>query len=227
MAKKKQSFKDLCYILWEYYRWLILVITILIIFLTTFIGIQLTKKTDAFSAFVINGYQHNQSDELISRFADFAQIDTNKSQISIECILIGEDNQADSYAVAQTIAALAASARLDTVIMDTTLFSAYAHEGIFFNLEDCLTSEQIDALSGKLYYVEKEQGQGLQSHGDLIISKDPNNFSSPIPIGIDISDSKRFSDTFLYPNNDFCLGIVSSSNHIDNSVKFIEYLLLE
>ncbi len=46
MAKKKHSFKDLCYILWEYYRWLILVITILIIFLTTFIGIQLTKKTD-------------------------------------------------------------------------------------------------------------------------------------------------------------------------------------
>lgn len=227
MARRKYSLKEIRYILWEYYRWLILVVGLLIIFLITFFGIQLTKKTDAFNAFVVNGYLYNEENDFVDQFAESAQIDTDKYQISIECLQIGESYDEASLVATQTIAAFTASQRLDLAVMDIQSYAAYAQEGLFADLRNVLSADQLDTLTGYFYYIEASHPQSPQQAGNTIISKDPSVFSSPIPIGIDITSFERFTDVYFYPENNCCLGIVASSTRKDNSAKFIDFIITE
>lgn len=228
MAKKKRSFKEIHYILWEYYRWHILVIGLLIIFCISFFEIQLTKKTDVFTAFVVNGY-YNENIDYTTQFSEYAQIDTSKNQVSIECLQIGEAYGEQSYTSIQKIATFSASQRLDLAIMDLPLFTAYAYEGLFTDLRTCLSVELLRALAENLYYIDRINMYSSQqiANTPAIISKDPSTFTDPVPIGIDVTSFEGFTNAYFFPDNDCCLGIVDSSANKDYSEKFIHFLTSE
>lgn len=219
----KKSAKEIGYILWEYYRWHILIAALIVVFVISFSFFQRNKPSDTFTIFIVNGY----SNDLAEQFSDHVTIEASQTEILVEHLFITENISEESYASMQKISAYAASQQLDVATMDFPLFSAYAQEGLFADLRTCLSTDILSSLEGTLYYTEASVFTASQQGGytQALVSKDASIFSAPVPIGIDCSESLQFKTKIDYSDSTPCIGIISSSEHKELAVELIEYLV--
>lgn len=234
---KGQSFKKKFSYFWTYYKWYVLGGILAIVVITGVVRDYMSKKDDALYGILVNGYLAGDEDAFAQSFADYAGIDTEKYAVSFNATLRMYDRIDEStMSASQFITVYSAAQDLDIAIMDPVRFQRYSYGALFLDLRSVLSSEMLARLEDKLYYVDLTVVNEIeylednnQSTEDVFLPDPhkPEEMDNPIPVGIDISGCKSFTDTYYYEDSTCYASIIVNSKRKDTAVKFLEFLFAE
>lgn len=206
---KAMSFQDKLWYIWEYYKFHIIGLVILIGVGSSIISTVYKNSFEtALYCVVINNRtsETGNDEELIKHLEEYMGL-TEKQQVSWDSSMFvsyGEAASEFSYATMAKISALVAAQDLDVMISDEENFLHYASMNAFMNLEQLLPADLYEKIKDRAYYAKDESGQsfiyGINLEGTTF-AKEANLALDP-PI----------------------LGILSNSNRTDNSLLLLRYI---
>ncbi len=146
-----------------YYKWpTVAVIAVLVIGISLIRSI-LSNKPAAVNAMFLNGSNTDltySTDWIENDFIQYAGIDTGKYSVTIDTSSYITPGGAQSQVEAATsmkIMAYSAAKDLDVLTSDPYNFHNYARSGMFTDLRDVLSEEQIEKYSPYFYYIDGKE----------------------------------------------------------------------
>lgn len=234
---KNQPFKKRLEYFWTYYKWHVLGGLFAAMVVIMLIHDLLGKTEDVLYGVLLNANSTKIEETLADDFAAYLGIDTDKYSVVFNSGLrMSEQFDANSIDASEFLSVYIATGDLDITVMDPYNFRKYAYTNTYKDLRDCLDDKMLDFFSDKLYYVDlalvKEVEARSQAHlsvEDLVFPdpSHPEEMTDPIPVGIDIGCSSRFTDAYYYQSEQIYLGIVMNSDSADIAVRFLEFLFAE
>lgn len=205
---KDMSLKDKVWYIWEYYKFHILGVLI-VIGIFWVIGTSIYRST--FDSTLYCMYINNRSegelntDVLTEDFHDYMGF-TDKQLINTESAFLsyGDNTSEFSYASMAKISALVASNELDVMIGDEENFDHYASMGAYADLEELLPADLLDVVKDRLVYAADESG-----------------VSRACGVTVDGTEFAEKSNLTLSPA---VLGVISNSRNTDNCIALIRYI---
>lgn len=235
---KNADFKTKVKYFWDYYKWHSLIVVIAIVFVITLIYNIMTRKEDALFAAMLNctvldDYQAFVFEEDYKKYID---LDTKKYDIQIETTL--DFNQSAVHEVnmsaSQRLFVYISTGELDVILGGSDIFPQQANQGIFCDLREILSAEQLEKYEPYFYYVDQtivDEWYEISSTYDLEAEypdmpepTKPEEMDNPIPVGLFVTDSTRFDNLYYFGEGYCAIGVMVNAPHPENSVKFIDYL---
>ena len=221
---------------WYYYKWRVLAVVGVILFISSFAYQQATKKDTAFYVAMVNTGVVADSTEYIQEFADYAGIDLENNAIYLDTTFI---ISADTYdeTSANSIEKLniySAAADLDIMITDTGSFRDFAHGSNFYDLRDILSEEQLEKYEPYFYYVDREVVLAIEESYESWDSTyvpvyadptKPENMADPVPVGIYLDNIDALSKYYYFIGEDIVIGVYSNTERLDTVFQYIDFLM--
>lgn len=193
-----------------YYKWHVIIGTVVAVLLTSFIVQIVTKKDTALQVAFINGFPNIETSDFMADFASFAELDESKEEALLDASFYINTDSTTMYdeQYAEKIFIMSSAGALDVCIVDESYFPTLAEGGFLLDLSEVLTKEELTELKDKLFYHDS-----------------PNNMYEGVqPVGIEVSDAIRLVSTESFPNSKAYFCIVMNTEHLDHSLKFLDYL---
>ncbi|MBR1876447.1 MAG: hypothetical protein IJ805_05015 [Lachnospiraceae bacterium] len=211
-----------------YYKWHIIIIAALVIFLGSFVHGMLTEKETVFHLTVINSnVTALDSPPLIS---DFSQKDgsfnPDKEEMSAEYLTMDLSyTDVTTMSTDQKLIAMIAAGSIDGMIAPEDVINKYVPMGAYRDLRELLTENELSGLEEKgfkIHYADYKESEG--------------NSITHVPVGIYISDSPVIKSGFQSnsgekipyyessPKSEPIYTVMINSSHADRAVDFIRYL---
>lgn len=243
---KDKPFKEKVKYFWKYYKIHTIITIGVLLFVFSLVHSIANKKTNVFLCFTINSY--GLDSEVISQsFADYAGIDTAKYDCFISTSYSLQPKLTDTYALtaSQAIDVQIASGSLDAMMVDSACFYEYALQSYFVDLRDVLSDADLEKYEPYFYYVDMADYEKAMENADEfgpdyskvtslttmeerneegLTHKDPSSMTDPIPVGLFINESNFVSNTECYSNCIAVIGIPASSQHINTTIDFINFM---
>lgn len=192
---------------WDYYKIHTLVAVLLIVFASNLIYTIATRKDSVLDVALVNTFLKEEldSEAVAADFALYARIDTAKYEVTIDPDLYVDYEGTDQYSYAnlQKLTAMAAGGTLDIILANDDYIDHNLNAGIFTDLHDFFTEEE------------------LAQYEDRLIYREIAEYEEAIPIGIDVRDSKYLISDRIPAW--FCP--VATCRNQENAKLFLEYLL--
>ncbi|MDO5382759.1 MAG: hypothetical protein Q4F06_08615 [Eubacteriales bacterium] len=218
IREQKGKFKTLTFsqkvqYIWEYYRFIILAVIITVCVVVSFIvAFNRNNYETVFNVAVCDGKMTGydaQSDDFTTEFTKYLGIDGKKKQVFFDYNynLIQENPMDSDPAISyEKIYILAQTRGLDGYICnyDCVDYFCTKNDCFFYDLNELLNKEELEALSDKLIYHTLSDG-------------------TEVPVAVDIREAPNVKDTNLTSDHP-CYGIVQSTKYAENAVDFIRYL---
>lgn len=235
---KNGSFKQKWQYFWDYYKWHVICGAFIIVLLVIFIRDILNNKDFAFHGFFINTREnHGVSELFLADFIQLAELDTENYAVVIdsdESIIKGAYDEITSAAHHQLTISIMAE-EVDFVAMDEDTFSQYASTATYFDMREILSEEQIAKFEPYFYYVDMADVRKIEesrkhASANVYPGKEydhttPEGQEDPVPIAIYIHGSEKLTAAYDFYCEPVVLGIPLNTQHLDTSLKFIEYIL--
>lgn len=246
---KDKPFKYKLGYFWDYYKGVCLGIIIAIIVIVSIVRTVASYRDYALCVIMVNTEPITADEAAIewkSDLEDQLNVDTDKYQVYIDTsISIGGGANANvEYAAMQKLTAYLTSATIDVFIADTSIFEEYCQNGNLFDLRDVFSEEELEAMSGMIYYTDAATFEDYDDITNIRVSEDqsayvvdhhdPDSMKDPIPMGIFISEDSRIGRSGVYDNlkefSDYqgypaepVMGIVLNTTHYDSAVETLRY----
>ena len=234
-AMKDKPFKEKLSYFWDYYGIKTICILIAVAVVISFIVSIVTQKESAYLGVFFGANPTGSSSAFLEEFSQFAQIDRETYDVTIQTSLdIRMDQQVtdETYQAMQSFAAMVAASMVDNFAADKDLFLYYCYLGYTTDLRTVLTAEQLEKLAGSLHYVdgkllqEQENAEeGLTfDYGECPDSKKPELMEDPIPVGIDVSAAtEAFQESYTFANEQTVIGICIGSARQETALRFLHF----
>lgn len=235
-ALKHGTPKEKLLYFWYYYKWhtigIIAVIAVVVSFICEVIG----QKEDLFYAAVLNSLELDGAEAHQQGFADYAGIDTNKYSVSFDNTMYISFTTMDETSMTSTekLMVYIAAAQLDVIIAGEDIFEHYADGDTFYDLRDILSEEQLTKYEPYFYYVDRplveqiaEAERNLDNTFDPEIPDPtkPELMEDPIPVGIFVDSCEELASGYYNTEQDrTVLGVLQNVPHLENTLKYIDYL---
>ena len=216
--KKKLEF------IWDYYKWPILIALFVVISVISTVISLANEKEVVLSGYLFDSYYTTDQDEPFADFPNYAKLDhkTETADFYANLTLYGmyaETSQQffSSIAAGHTDFAVAAP--------ETFLRLSYDSFKYFYDLREIMTSDQLEKLSDRLFYVDASMLDQLNGQGTIQLPDHdkPETMKDPVPIGIDIRGGRGVDALYLGEKPVF-LTVVNNAPHLDMTLQFLEYL---
>jgi len=220
---KNAGFKAKLGYFWDYYKVHTFAAICLVIFLVTMIYGNLTKKDTVFYAALV--HCSDVSEEATSAFREnfiaYSGIDLNKHEIQL--------NSNPSQLMLSM-----ATAQVDVIVSGSEEFSEEAALNTFYDLREIMTEEQLAKYEPYFYYADQtvlDARKNLPETDDFATSyppmpdpSKPEEMEEPVPVGLFVTDCTVLSEAYDFGNDYVAIGVVGNAPHIENALKFIDYL---
>ncbi len=234
IRKQQEKLKDMTikekigYVIY-YYKWHIIIVSALIIFLISFIHGYVTQKEEAFFIEVINSsVPSTEYPDLISAFEDTAEnYDPARQKMTADYSYIDLVNT-DYLSMTndQKVVAMLTAGTIDAMIAPPDVTDKYIATECFCDLREVLPKDLLNRLSdeGYEFYYDKS-------------SKNNTSDESGVPIGVIISDTPVIKSGYIDNNgihqtyytvteNSYPIySVMFNSAHRDRAVDYLYYLL--
>jgi len=194
---KNADFKTKLGYFLDYYKVHTFIIIGILIFLIAMICGNLTKKDIVFNAALV--HCSDVSEEATSAFFEnyiaYAGIDLNKHEVKINCN-------------PSRLMLDMAAAQVDVVVSGSERFAEDAALNSFYDLREIMTEEQLAKYEPYFYYYPAI----------------PEEMEQPVPVGLFVTDCTVLTETYHFDEDYVVIGIVGNAPHIENALKFIDYL---
>ena len=227
---------------WDYYKWHTIIIIIVVCAIISITYNIVTQKDKALSGILLNAYEYdmeNPETNLVDEFIELANIDTSEYEVVLNTGLsyLPEDAEGGSsynYSTSQVITAQSGAGELDFVAGPHSSIKDWAYKGLFVDLRDILTDEQLAIFEPYFLYIDMDVIEKRQEAWDKMEDATaiviPENLSSedmakPVPVMIDMTKSQKLLDAYGYDIENLAIGVVSKTSNVENTLTFLEYLL--
>lgn len=228
---KDKPLKDKLIHILTYYWAPILGVICLISIAVSWIGNAMFQKDLVLAGYIVNGTNNSSyTGNLPQEFMQHQQIDSSKYDVRLitNAYYSNTDISQGSIQILESIVVQIAAGDLDFIVTDSTTFptlSAY-----YADLREVFTEEQLEKYRSRFVYVEKEElDRLLDSTFDtaVILPKyyeDATNLKDPIPLGIRLPESCRFTQAYQFNKGNVTLGIVESTSRIEQLIAFLDFI---
>lgn len=245
---KNMTFKERLAYFWYYYKIHTIAVIAILIFGGMLIHDITSSKDYCFYGVMLNSILLSE-DKLETTFAEYADLDTQTYDCTIDTSsTLSYDTMTEfDMATAQRLIALVQTKDLDAVVFDSVIYNNYASNGMFLDLRDFLTEQELSAYEGRIYYVDQaeidaadedanyenaglisdQEGAALtqedvQAEADS--HKDPQSMKDPIPVGIFMKDSPFAVKSNAYGDKEPVFGVSATTLRLDTARKYLEFL---
>ena len=236
-ALKNAGFKKRASYFIYYYKWYVIVAVLVLIAVISFIYQLATKKENAFYAVFMNSVESEEAAQRFQQnFNEYAGIDTQEFETVFDTsITIDEDNSmmADvTMTSTQKLMVYVAAAEIDVLLSDSASIEKYANSSSFYDMREILTEEQLSRYEPYFYYVDMAVVRELEEAQDNLDTeyqavfpapKKPEEMEEPVPVGLYV-DSTKLEDAYYFPEGELVLGVYANAPHLEQTLKFIDYL---
>ncbi len=228
---------------WDYYKWHTIISVALIIGIISFVHNLITKTDPVLSGIMLNSYSKDvaATNDLIDDFIKLRDIDTKEYHVSINTGL-SYSNEEDgtsaqlNYSTDQVITARNMAEDLDFLTGDLASMTQYAYRGLFVDLRDHMTEEELAFYEPYLLYIDMDIILQIQEASERFESTDsitypdchnPEEMKDPVPVMIDVSSCQRLTDIYEYEelSKDLSFGICSNAVNKENTLIFLDYVM--
>ena len=219
-----------------YYKGAVFAVLVIGIIAAVWIHDTVTAKDSAFYAAMVNVSPIEEANDFENAFASYSGIDTDQYELTMDTALPLSYEKMDqmSMNVSQKLFAMLSTGHVDVMVADLKCFENYAGQGIFYDLRDILTEEQLAAYQPYLYYVDQKTLDALKSEDDQLGSSSnikipdpskPDNMAEPVPVGIFIGEGDCLSDYYYFDEDGAALGIPCNTKQLDHAIDFLLFIL--
>lgn len=235
LHKEKLKFKHLhekakILYIWDYYKFPIVILCIVIYILGFTIYRNFTQKSVLLSAALVNvAPDDSLMEQLRNGYITTQDIDSSQYEVRLYTGLYLTNNENDpnheyTYASRMKILGAIDSEALDIVFMNKEAFDAFAQNGYLCNLDELL-SKTDEKLYQKLSKYLQTNMVILEDNSMDLYFDDSITYSAKTeeyPMALDISQFPCIKNANM--NGNIYLGIITNSPHISESVNYIDYL---
>jgi flagellar basal body-associated protein FliL len=215
MTFKELSFKKKLEHIWEYYRWIILVLAVVVFACSSiFYSMFIKKKPVNFAGVAF--YDINLSDEqytAIENSLNEALELTYPDTVEITDYYFIDDDVVFNNEMSQRFTMNLFAEELQVFVSDAESFEDARSQGVVADLTEYYSDEQLAALDeqGRLLYMKNDE-DGTEK-----------------PYGIKVNESAIFSQCDLYSNSDepAYAGIIPIKDHTDNAKAALDEIIKE
>lgn len=223
---------------WDYYKWHVVAIILVIALLIQGFVSFTNKKDIVFSGILLNCKIGVNDRAFLTDFYDYAGIDDDTQEVAFYSDLMLKDgsNKSDVNTFQRIMAGIAIQ-EFDFVVGQDASFRlcAYNTSNLLMDLRNFLDQATLEKLAGHLYYIDGAYLEKLNApvgeSVDLSLTdapdpKKPELMENPIPVGIDISGNEAFQSAYYFPDTISYLGVVSNVPRPELMKQFIQFLML-
>lgn len=235
---KNADFKTKWNYFWDYYKLHTIIGAAILIFLVTMTYSVVTSKDYAFFAAMVNSTAVVPED--ISAFKEdymaYAQIDPSEYEVQIDNTLMYKKTPKSELEknASQRLMVYTSAGQIDAMVCGSDSFTHHASQGIFYDLREILTEEQLAKYEPYFCYVDQavidarnevpmtgELDEVYPESGD---PRKPEEMENPIPVALFVTDCKKLTDTYYFEGDYIAVGVVANTTRLENAVKFIDFL---
>lgn len=145
-------------------------------------------------------------------FGEYLGIDTAKERVFFDntYYVTQDETNTSSYTSLEKLFAVIAAKGADAILADYDNMFSYCAGGLFGDLRDYFSEEELAALGDKVYYGQVEEDEGV--------------LSDPIPIGIDVTDAPGLKDPLCFVNDKIFFAVIVNTEHPENAVSLYRYI---
>ena len=224
--------------IWDYYKWHIMIPLIVVIALISFIVNLVTKPDIILNGVMLNVYNMESESSPADLLPDFykeQKIDSKEEEINLNSNLYySVDNLNTNYQTMQVLMAWLSADQLDFVTGDATSLTDLAYKDYFTDLRDYFTEDELAKYEPYFLYIDydvflkrAEMANNMEdvSGIELPDCTKPEEMKNPIPVMIDMSQSKKLTEVYGETFDVLALGITVKETNKDMTLKFLEYLM--
>lgn len=207
---KKMSFRDKLWYIWEYYKFHLLAVVV-VLFILNVVGTSLYRQsfTTRLSFAIVNdrsgGLANCESFETsLHDFLGYGKKDLIEINEGIFLTFDETKMTEYSYASMAKISALTAGGQLDVMIADEDTISHYTSLDAFLNIRDLIPEEFFEAHKDDFLYAKDGAG-------------------NLIPVGISLEDSSFSQDTGVVMDPPY-FAVMGNSDHTEDILRTLQYL---
>lgn len=189
---------------WDYYRWHILVATVLCVVLVNAVYSHLTYKAPIMNVSIINATLNNDGYNF-EEYLDENGFNTQEDSVFVDTNLVLTGKFDTSYTSLQTLHAYTLSGSVDIFVWTDDMVCQYFVKGISIDLSEVFSEE-------------------ILSHGRTEIEcSEGNDSEEPYPCMIKINNCKWAQENL---GRDYCYVALSCNpTNLDNATRFVDFLL--
>lgn len=241
-ALKHGTFKQKLSYFVYYYKWHVIVVAAVLFFAVSIIYQMVTQKDTVFYVAMINGMELADPEEHAASFAKYAGIDTDAYEMMFDTSMridLSDVNSLteDTMTSNQKLMVYIAAQEIDLLISDELNIGSHAYGDTFYDLREILSPEQIAAYEPYFYYMDqtvaeqrREQDifdENFDGSINFPDGRHPESMQDPIPVGLYLDDAKMLNDNFYFPGESAIVGVVGNSPHLENALKYIDFIMQE
>ena len=235
---KNAPFKKKLRYFWDYYKWHVVVVIIVIWTVCSLVNLYLNKRELVFYTACINSTcLEADMDVYGNAFGEYLGIDTKKQECLFETGLPMDlaHMDSDSVGTTQKIMVYMSASDIDSIIATDNTLQHYAYLNSFCDLNEFLSAEELEKYDLKLYYMDQAVAREMKALADakdynttVELPKDPYDptpMKEPVAVGIAIEKGHPFYNSFHFSGEGpAILSIVKNTKHPETCHKLIEYL---
>ena len=231
---KSQPFKKRLEYFWDYHKIHIIIIACVLFMGISLIGSITNQKETALSIALIDCYSNegeikNYNQEL----AELLGIDTNKEKIVLDNSFYLSNMDTPDASSAEVLSLRIMAKELDVMLSKEAIFNRYVQNGIFKDLREVLSPEQLAYYQDSFYYVDQaviDKGEIYEidfAENAFVDNTDhttPEGMEQPIPVGIYVTGTEEFQGVYYFSSDDqeVVFGIPFYSEHAEYALKFLD-----
>lgn len=224
--------------IWDYYKWHIMIPLVVVIALISFIVNLVTRPDIILNGVMLNVYNMESQASPADLLADFYkehEIDSKEEEINLNSSLYySVDNMNTNYQTMQVLMAWLSADQLDFVTGDTTSLTDLAYKEYFTDLRDYFSEDELAKYGPYFLYIDydlflkrAEMADNMEDVSSIVLPDctKPEEMKNPIPVMIDMSQSKKLTEVYGEMSDVLALGITVKETNKDMTLKFLEYLM--
>ncbi len=250
MKTKDMSFKERLGYFWYYYKIHTIAAIIIIALVSIFIHDMVTAKDTSFYGIMLNAYAL-EGNALEASFSEYAGLDTENYECFIDTstVLSYQSQTGYDYSTFQKLAAMMQTKELDAVVADGQVFYSFSFNGMFMNLEELLSPEELDRYKSenRVYYIdyaEVRRSEELDENDPAVLADSeahrasstedmaaeanahryPETMEEPIPVGIFVDESPLAVRTNIYTPLVPVYGVPVTTQRAETAKKYLDYM---
>lgn len=207
---KGSSFSKKAGYFWDYYRYHVIIIFVLALFLGNFLHGFLTAKDTVLSIAYINAFPNIKDEVFIQGFEEALNLNLKKQEVLLDSGYYIDDTSSSPYSTTyhQKFSTRCMAGMLDVVLADADHFIAYGEQNFFTDLRTVFSPEELSSYAKDLIYIN--------------LTSDTKE--EAVPVGINVSSYSKILSTASYPSSPAYFGIVNGSDRNSMALAYLEYL---
>lgn len=239
---------------WDYYKIHVFAAVVLIAVVISFVRQYMNNKDSALYAVLLNAGLTDSNSELSTvlaeEFQEYAQIDPEQYEVSIDTTISLSESVNAQYTIAnqQKLFAMMQVGDVSAIVADTEHFESYAQHEYFYDMKSLLSVEELEKYGSYFYYTDaasfdSEDGtsspneNAMKNPAELTVNhRDPSAMEQPIAVGIIMTENNKIADAGYYAYleeagityqgnpSEAVLGIPVTNKEPELAIRFLEYI---